>query len=70
MKKRYTMDLGYSATEGTREICMLYPKIRYKGGKLVMNEPLGTCCLVRYIRQNAISEVLISEVYCSTKITT
>ena len=45
---------------------MLYPKIRYKGGKLVVNEPLGTFCLVRYIRQNAISEVLISEVHCVT----
>ena len=30
-----------------------------------MNQALGTCSLVRYIRQNAISEVLISEVHCS-----
>ena len=68
MKQNNTVDLGYCVTQGTREICMLYPKIRYKafikGGNLVLNEPLGTCYLVRYIRQNAISKVLISEVHC------
>ena len=31
--KRATVELGYSVTEGTGEICMLYPKIRYKRGK-------------------------------------
>ena len=44
---------------------MRYPKIRYEEGKLVVNEPLGTCCLVHYNRQNAISEIFISEVNCS-----
>ena len=38
-----TVELGYSVTGGTKKICMLYPKIRYKGGKLVVNKPKGKC---------------------------
>ena len=58
-----TVDLWYNVTYGTREICMLYPKIRYKGGRLVVNRRPGTCCFVRYMRQNAISEGVKSEVH-------
>ena len=61
------MDLGYCVIEGKREFCTLYPKIRYKGGKEVVNIPSGTCSLERYMRQNAISEGIandmISEVH-------
>ena len=63
-----TVDLGYCVTKGTREICMLYPKIRYKRGKLVVNVSSGTCCLIRYMRQNAISEGVIAEVHCIDRI--
>ena len=63
-----TVDFGYCISEGTREICMLYPKIRYKRGKLVVNVPSGTYCLVRYMRQKAISEGVIAEVHCMVKI--
>ena len=38
-----TVDLGYSVTEGTNKMCTLYPKMSYKAGKYVANEPFGTC---------------------------
>ena len=62
------MNVGYCVTKRTKEICILYLKIGYKRGKLVANVLLGTCSLVRYMHQNAISEGVIAEVHCSSKL--
>ena len=63
--KECTVDLAYSITNEITEINTLYPKIRYKGGRLIINVPSQTCCLVRYMHQNAISEGVISKVHSS-----